>query len=79
MAKSKDPIQLAKDMFDEFLSKADPGSAPKTLPDDRRAKAKVAGRLGGKKGGPSRAATLTPKKRKQIAKKAAQARWNKDQ
>lgn len=35
------------------------------------------GRLGGKKGGPARAAKLSAKKRSEIAKKAAQARWNK--
>jgi hypothetical protein len=34
------------------------------------------GRLGGLKGGPARAKKLTPKKRSQIAKKAAQARWS---
>ena len=53
MAKSKDSIQLAKDMFDEFLSKADPTSIPQ--PSDKRTKAKAAGSLGGKKGGPARA------------------------
>lgn len=35
------------------------------------------GRLGGIKGGPARAAKLSPKKRKAIAKKAAEARWSK--
>ena len=35
------------------------------------------GRLGGLKGGPARAAKLTTKKKKQIAKKAAKARWHK--
>jgi hypothetical protein len=33
------------------------------------------GRLGGKKGGPARAAKLSPKKRSQIARKAAMKRW----
>jgi hypothetical protein len=33
------------------------------------------GKLGGAKGGRARAAKLTPLKRKQIAKKAAQTRW----
>lgn len=33
------------------------------------------GRLGGLKGGKARAARLSEEKRKQIAKKAAQARW----
>jgi hypothetical protein len=35
------------------------------------------GRLGGAKGGPARAAKLSAKKRSEIAKKAAQARWKK--
>ena len=33
------------------------------------------GRLGGKKGGPARAAKLSPKKRSEIARKAAMTRW----
>jgi hypothetical protein len=33
------------------------------------------GRLGGKKGGKARAEKLTPEQRKEIAKKAAEARW----
>ena len=33
------------------------------------------GRLGGKKGGRARAEKLTPERRHEIAKKAAQARW----
>jgi hypothetical protein len=33
------------------------------------------GRLGGKKGGPARAAKLSAKRRREIAKKAAKARW----
>jgi hypothetical protein len=35
------------------------------------------GRLGGLKGGKARAASLTPEKRSEIAKKAAKSRWNK--
>jgi len=75
MAKSKDSITLAKDFFNEFLSKADPEAEP--LPDEKREKAKAAGKLGGLKGGKARAKALTPRKRKQIAKKATQARWGK--
>lgn len=33
------------------------------------------GRLGGKKGGPARAAKLTAERRQEIARKAAGARW----
>ncbi len=36
------------------------------------------GKLGGKKGGKARAAKLTPEQRKEIARKAAEARWGKD-
>jgi hypothetical protein len=35
------------------------------------------GRKGGKKGGPARAAKLTPKQRSERARKAIQARWTK--
>lgn len=35
------------------------------------------GRLGGKVGGKARAEKLTPEQRKEIAQKAAKARWNK--
>jgi len=35
------------------------------------------GRLGGLKGGKARAANMTPEQRKEIAKKAAKARWTK--
>ena len=36
---------------------------------------KALGRLGGLKGGKARASKLTPEQRREIAKKAAQARW----
>ena len=35
------------------------------------------GRLGGKRGGKARAEKLTPERRKEIAQKAARARWQK--
>ena len=52
--------------------KPEPGESDKKNPH-----AVALGRLGGKKGGPARARNLTAKRRKQIAKKAAQARWAK--
>ncbi len=46
--------------------------------DDGKNPAAVAlGRLGGKKGGKARAAKLTPERRREIAQKAAAARWGK--
>ena len=44
-------------------------------PEERHAAAVALGRLGGKKGGPARAAKLTPEQRLESAKKAAKARW----
>lgn len=45
--------------------------------DPIKAAAAALGRLGGLKGGKARAEKLTPEQRKAIAKKAAEARWNK--
>jgi hypothetical protein len=46
--------------------------------DDGKNPAAVAlGRLGGKKGGKARAESLTPERRKEIAQRAAAARWGK--
>jgi len=52
--------------------------ATKEAEDDIPAKNPAAvalGKLGGKKGGPARAAKLTAKERSEIARKAAKARW----
>jgi hypothetical protein len=50
------------------------------LPDPHAEKNPAAvalGKLGGAKGGAARAAALSPRKRSQIAAKAARARWGK--
>jgi hypothetical protein len=44
--------------------------------DPVRAAAALLGRKGGLKGGKARAASLTPEKRREIARKAAAARWH---
>jgi hypothetical protein len=41
----------------------------------RRQAARILGRRGGLKGGPARARKLSKKRRSEIAKKAARARW----
>jgi len=53
------------------------GVTDSTPNDEVRAAAAALGRLGGLKGGKARAASLSPKKRSEIAKKAAAARWHK--
>lgn len=45
--------------------------------DPVKSAASILGKLGGKKGGPARAKALSAKRRSEIAKKAAKARWGK--
>ena len=68
----RDANQLAKMIVDMAT-----GEAPAdTVADDGKNPAAVAlGRLGGLKGGKARAESLSKKKRSEIAKKAAAARW----
>jgi len=57
---------------------ADAGASAEPAPADGKNPAAVAlGRLGGKKGGQARAKKLTAEQRREIAKKAAEARWKK--
>jgi hypothetical protein len=68
----RDSNQLAHQVFLESV-----GEAEKYTPEGKpKNPAAVAlGRLGGLKSGAARAAALTPKKRSQIAAKAAAKRW----
>ena len=47
----------------------------RSVRDEPNPHAAALGRLGGLKGGPARAAALTSKRRREIAKAAARARW----
>lgn len=69
----RDVNQLAKMIVDIAT-----GNAPAEPPPDREKNpaAVALGKLGGAKGGPARAAALSPAKRKAIAKKAAAKRWS---
>ena len=51
---------------------------PTDEPSIKNPAAVALGRLGGLKGGPARARKLTPEQRKEIARKAAKVRWNKE-
>lgn len=80
MPKRRDENQTAFDGLEEILRRdaerdgieLPPKAKPEKVPSAVRA-----GRLGGLKGGYARAKNLTPKKRRRIAKKAAQSRWHK--
>ena len=47
------------------------------MSEEKNPAAVALGKLGGKKGGKARAEKLTPERRKEIAQKAAEARWAK--
>jgi hypothetical protein len=69
---SKDVNQIAKNVVDRIIELTEGSEKPEKNP-----AAVALGRLGGLRGGPARANALTAKKRVQIAKNAAKARWNK--
>lgn len=50
---------------------------PPRLQEEKNPAAVALGRLGGQKGGKARAAALSPEQRKEIAQRAARARWEK--
>jgi hypothetical protein len=77
-----DESEMAFDGLQELLrrSEARDKGEPIEEPAEEPAKnphAVALGRMGGLKGGKARAEKLSPRKRKAIAKKAAEARWNK--
>lgn len=69
----RDPNQLAK-----LITGIATGETDDVIPDNGKDPAAVyLGRKGGLKGGKARAANLSAKRRAEIAKKAAAARWSK--
>jgi len=69
---SKDLNETAFSIVQQSTGQAGPTPAPAKNP-----AAVALGRLGGLKGGKARAANLSAKKRKEIAKKTAMSRWSK--
>jgi hypothetical protein len=75
MAKKRRPTDinlLAHQIMQEATGEAKPEEKSEKNPN-----AVALGRLGGLKGGKARKESLTPDQRKDIAKKAAKARWKK--
>ncbi|MEO5928996.1 MAG: hypothetical protein ABIR47_03600 [Candidatus Kapaibacterium sp.] len=70
----RDPNQRAKSIVEIATGEADAPTAPTST---KNPAAVELGRLGGLKGGKARAAKMTPERRKEIAKKAAETRWKK--
>jgi hypothetical protein len=72
--KRADLNELAKFIVDEATTEE---IQAKAIAEGKNPAAVMLGRLGGLKGGKARAATLTAEQRSEIAKKAAQKRWQK--
>jgi hypothetical protein len=78
MPKKRDENESAFDALQELIardSERDGIPRPSSSPPEKVHYRVKAGRKGGKKGGEARSAKLSPKKRTQIAKKAAKTRW----
>jgi hypothetical protein len=77
LSRPRDPVQLGKMIGDILIGQIE-DRAPLPLEDPGKDQAAVAlGRKGALKGGIARAASMSPKRRSEIARKAAKARWNK--
>ena len=63
---SNDPNKAAFDLIQKVIDKGEKNPAAVAL-----------GKLGGSKGGKIRAAKLSPRRRSEIARRAARARWKK--
>jgi hypothetical protein len=74
LKRPRDPAQLAKLMIDIASGEVE-DRAPTPEEQGKHPAAVALGRLGGLKGGNARAAKLTPKQRKDAARKAAKMRW----
>jgi hypothetical protein len=74
--KREDEAQAAVRIMNTIAEKSEADSEP-VITDEMRAAAAAFGRIGGKIGGVRRAESLSAKKRSEIAKKAARARWKK--
>jgi len=69
--KKRDFTQVAKSIIDKAT-----GQTPPDPPDTRNPHAVALSKLGASKGGRARAEKLSGTKRKEIARKAAKARWS---
>lgn len=74
--KRQDVNELAKSLVDQLTGQAPPPGQAAPVDDGKNPAAVELGRLGGLKGGKARAEKLSAKKRKEIAKMAAKARWS---
>ena len=77
MVQERDFTVIARKTVEKAIGEHLDGSPLEPEVQHKPTAAMARGRIGGLKGGPARAAKLSPAKRKQIAKKAAKSRWQK--
>lgn len=82
--KPKDINELASQIVEEATTDKNGGEESEKDKPEKESKeegknphAQALGRLGGLKGGKARASKLSPERRREIARKAAKARWKK--
>jgi hypothetical protein len=73
----RDFMQVAREVVEQAIGERLDGS-PLEKPTPPKSPRAAAGSKGGLRGGKARAALLTPARRKDIARRAAQKRWRKD-
>ncbi len=76
-SRKKKPPSDINILASKIVESATKGKPKPGESDQKNPNAVALGRLGGLKGGPARAKRLSAKRRKEIAKKAAQTRWAK--
>jgi len=77
MGKKKKRPRDFNELASAIVAEATSENPPETPTDQKNPHAVALGRLGGLKGGPARSKKLSKKKRTEIARKAAKARWKK--
>lgn len=83
--RSRDPVQAAHQVYLEIIERGEAEACfvtsvieSKGAEREKNPAAVALGKLGGEKGGRARASKLSPDRRREIAKKAAAARWTKN-
>jgi len=71
----RDFMEVARGIVEQAIGEQMNGTPLENPIDTRNPNAVALGQLGGRKGGQARAKSLTPARRKRIAKEAAKARW----
>lgn len=75
-SKDHDFVTVARSVVEQAIGEHLDGTPLENPDEGKNPHAVALGRMGGQKGGLARAQLLSAKKRKEIARKAAKVRWN---